>query len=214
MWFCPSYHLAGASPLDVGYPFLVGSNILLSMVVQQWVVILEFSQEKMSACPSILPLMSSHHSQQKSLKCTIWMQSQKWQNDLYSFPMQTIQHHSNPSLCSDQKCWRSWSWTVLWRPTRPSRTNTQKRYPFHYKGLECHSRKSRDTWSKANLALEYKTKHVKDYQSFSKRMQGSQQTPSSNNTREDSTHGHHQMVNDEIRLILVFAAKDGEALYS
>ena len=39
-------------------------------------------------------------------------------------------------------------------------------------------------------------------------------TPSSNNTREDSTHGHHQMVNTEIRLILFFAAKDGEALYS
>ena len=41
-----------------------------------------------------------------------------------------------------------------------------------------------------------------------------QQTPSSNNTREDSTHGHHQMVNTEIRLIIFFAAKDGEALYS
>ena len=35
-----------------------------------------------------------------------------------------------------------------------------------------------------------------------------------NNTREDSTHGHHQTVNTEIRLILFFAAKDGEALYS
>ena len=34
------------------------------------------------------------------------------------------------------------------------------------------------------------------------------------NTREDSTHGHHQMVNTEIRLITFFAAKDGEALYS
>ena len=39
-------------------------------------------------------------------------------------------------------------------------------------------------------------------------------TPSSNNTREDSTHGHHQMVNTEIRLIILLAAKDGEALYS
>ena len=39
-------------------------------------------------------------------------------------------------------------------------------------------------------------------------------TPSSNNTREDSTQGHHQMVNTEIRLIIFFAAKDGEALYS
>ena len=34
------------------------------------------------------------------------------------------------------------------------------------------------------------------------------------NTREDSTHGHHQMVNIEIRLVIFFAAKDEEALYS
>ena len=31
--------------------------------------------------------------------------------------------------------------------------------------------------------------------------------------REDSTHGHHQMVNTKIRLIIFFAAKDGEGLY-
>ena len=42
----------------------------------------------------------------------------------------------------------------------------------------------------------------------------SNKSPSSNNTREDSTPGHHQMVNTEIRLIIFFAAKDGEALYS
>ena len=42
--------------LDVGCLFLVvGSNILLSMVFQQQVEILEFSQEKMSACPSSPP---------------------------------------------------------------------------------------------------------------------------------------------------------------
>ena len=35
-----------------------------------------------------------------------------------------------------------------------------------------------------------------------------------NNTREDSTHGHHQMVNTEIRLIIFYAAKEGEDLYS
>ena len=34
----------------------------------------------------------------------------------------------------------------------------------------------------------------------------------SNNKREDSTHGHHQMVDIEIRLIVFFAAEDGEAL--
>ena len=32
--------------------------------------------------------------------------------------------------------------------------------------------------------------------------------------REVSTHGHHQMANTEIRLIIFFAAEDGEALYS
>ena len=45
-------------------------------------------------------------------------------------------------------------------------------------------------------------------------MHWSYQTPSSNNTKEDSTHGHHQMVDTEIRLITFFAAKDEEALYS
>ena len=40
------------------------------------------------------------------------------------------------------------------------------------------------------------------------------QTPSSNNTREDSTHGHHQMVKTKLRLIIFFAAEDGNALYS
>ena len=34
------------------------------------------------------------------------------------------------------------------------------------------------------------------------------------NTREESIRGHHQKVNTEIRLIILFAAKDGEALYS
>ena len=34
------------------------------------------------------------------------------------------------------------------------------------------------------------------------------------NTREDCTHGDHQMANIEIRLIIFFATKDGEALYS
>ena len=40
---------------------------------------------------------------------------------------------------------------VLWRPTRPSRTNTPKRCPFHYRGLECKSRKSRNTWSNRQI---------------------------------------------------------------
>ena len=46
---------------------------------------------------------------------------------------------------------KCWSWPVLWRPTTPSRTNTQKRCPFHYRGLECKSRKSRNTWSNRQI---------------------------------------------------------------
>ena len=43
------------------------------------------------------------------------------------------------------------NWKVLWRPTRPFRTNTQKRCPFHYTRLECKSRKSRTTWSNRQI---------------------------------------------------------------
>ena len=32
--------------------------------------------------------------------------------------------------------------------------------------------------------------------------------------RQNSTQGHHQMVNTKMRLIIFFAPKDGEALYS
>ena len=37
------------------------------------------------------------------------------------------------------------------KTTRPFRTNTQKRCPFHYKGLECKSRNSRNTWSNRQI---------------------------------------------------------------
>ena len=40
---------------------------------------------------------------------------------------------------------------VLWRPTRPFKTNIQKRYPFCYRGLECQSSKSRNTWSNRQI---------------------------------------------------------------
>jgi len=85
---------------------------------------------------------SSPHSQQDSLKCSVWVQPQIQQNDLCPFPRQTIQHHSNPSLCPNPWGQRRGSWTVLWRPTKTSRMKTKKRCPFHHKGLECKSRKS------------------------------------------------------------------------
>ena len=59
------------------------------------------------------------------------MQSPKRQNDLCSFPRQTIQYHNNPNLCPSQESQRSWCQKVILRPTRPSRTDTQKRCSFH-----------------------------------------------------------------------------------
>ena len=40
------------------------------------------------------------------------------------------------------------------------------------------------------------------------------ETPFSNNPRNNSTYGYHQMVNTEIRLIIFFVAEDRDALYS
>ena len=47
----------------------------------------------------------------------------------------------------------SWArgWMVLWRPTRHFRINTPKRCPFHYRGLEWESSKSRDTWNNRQI---------------------------------------------------------------
>ena len=63
------------------------------------------------------------------------------------------------------------------------------------------------------MALQYKTSRSKANKSFAKKTHWSQQTPSSNTTRENSTHGHYHMVNSEIRLIYSLAAKNEEALY-
>ena len=56
-------------------------------------------------------------------------------------------------LCPNHWHQRSWSWTVLWWPTRPSRTNNndKKRCPFHNRKLECKSRKSRDTQNNSQV---------------------------------------------------------------
>ena len=95
---------------------------------------------------------------------------------------------------------------------RPSRTNTQKRHPLHYRGLECKSRKSRNTWSNRQIwPLNTEWSRAKANRVLLREHTGHSKHPLST---QDSTHGRHQMVNTEGRLILFFAAKDGEALYS
>ena len=79
--FAPLLPCRGFSfALGRGVYFLVGSNTLLSMAVRQWVVILEFSQEKMNIHPSTPPSWSKsvlmvYHV----VLCTCWFQaSQSW----------------------------------------------------------------------------------------------------------------------------------------
>ena len=82
-----------------------------------------------------------------------WMLSFKpaFSLSTFTFIKRLFSSSSLSAICLNQERWRSWSWTVLWRPTRPCRTNTQKRCHFHYRGLECKSRKSRNTWSNRQI---------------------------------------------------------------
>ena len=89
----------------------------------------------------------------------------------------------------------------------------QKRCPFHYRGLECKSRNSRNTWSNRQIwpwSTEWNRAKANRVLPRECTVHSKHPLPKT----QDSTHGHHQMVNTEIRLIIFFAAKDGEALYS
>ena len=45
----------------------------------------------------------------------------------------------------------TWNYQKIIKWLYSNRTNTQKRCPFHYRGLECKSRKSRNTWSNRQI---------------------------------------------------------------
>ena len=81
------------------------------------------------------------------------MQSQKRQNDLCLFPRKSIQYHSNPSLC-DAPTSNAEEGEVeqFYEDLQDLLELTpKKRCPFHYRGLECKSRKSRNTWSNRQI---------------------------------------------------------------
>ena len=73
--------------------------------------------------------------------------------------------------------------------------------------LGCKSRGTRDSRSNREV-WPWTTKWSRaKANSFAKRTKWSLQTPSSNNTRYNSTHGHDQMLNTKIRLIIFLAVK-------
>ena len=62
------------------------------------------------------------------------------------------------------------------------------------------------------MALKYGMKQGKANRVLPRERTGHSKHPLPT-TRDDFTHGRHQMVNTEIRLIIFFAAEDGEDLY-
>ena len=89
----------------------------------------------------------------------------------------------------------------------------QKRCPFYYRGLECKSRKTRNTWSKRQIwPWSTEWSRAKADRVLPSECTGHSKYPLPK--PQDSTHGRHRMVNTKIRFIIFFAAKDGEALYS
>ena len=126
-------------------------------------------------------------------------------------PRQTIQYHNNPSLC----------------PTTNAEEAEVER--FYEKLEELLELTKKDVlfilgdWS-ANVGSQeipgVTNKFGLGVQNEAGQRQFCQENTlviantSSNNTRDDSTHRHCQMVNTKIRLIIFFAAKDGEAVCS
>ena len=104
---------------------------------------------------------------------------------------------------------------VLGRPTRPSRTNTRKICPFHYRGLNAKvgSQEIPGVTGKFGLGVQNEAgQRLTEFCQENALIIGN--TLFQQYTRDNSTHGHHQMVNTKIRLIIFFDSKDGEALYS
>ena len=105
----------------------------------------------------------------KSPKCSTWMQPQKWQNDFCLFSRQTIQYtviqvYAPTSNAEEAEV--EWFYEDLQDLLE---LTPQKRCPFHYRGLECKSRKSRATWSNRHI-WPWSTKQSKSKtNSFAKR---------------------------------------------
>ena len=90
---------------------------------------------------------------------------------------------------------------------------SKKRCPFHYRGLECKSRKSRNTWSNRQIwpwSTEWSRANANRV--LPREHNGHRKHPLP--TQEKTLHMDITIVNTEMRLIIFFAAKHGEALYS
>ena len=136
------------------------------------------------------------------------MQSQKRQNDLCLFlrhiNITVIQVYVLTSNAEEPEVER------FYEDLQDLLEGHQKRCPLWDWNAKVGSQEIPEVTGK--FGLEVQNKAGQRLTEFSKRMHWSRQTPSSNNTREDSTHDYHQMVNTEMRLIIFFT--NMEKLYT
>ena len=99
---------------------------------------------------------------------------------------------------------------VLW--VRQGCGNTPKRCPFHYRGLECKSRKLRNTGSNGQIwPWSTEWSRTKTNRVLPREHTGHSKHPLP--TKQEKTLGESDF-DTKIRLIIFFAAKEGEALCS
>ena len=123
-------------------------------------------------------------------------------------------YHCNPSLCPDQYCWRSWCWSVLWRLTRPFRTNSQKDALFIIGdwNAKVGSQETPGVTGKLDLGVQNEAGQRLIEFCQENALVIAKTLFQQQNRRLNTW--NHQMVDTEIRLLIFFTAKDGEARYS
>ena len=137
------------------------------------------------------------------------MSSQKRQNDLCSFPRQTIQYHGYAPTSNAEEAEVEWFYEDLQDLLEP----TPKKDVLFIIGdwnAKVGSQETPGVTGKFGLGMwnEAGQKVIEFCQENALVIANT----IFHNVREDSTHGDHQMVNTEVRLIIFFVVKDGEAL--
>ena len=116
-------------------------------------------------------------------------------------------NHKEQCLNSSQ-----WCKSPMW--SGPPPLPLKKRCSFHYRGLECKSRKSRNTWSNRQIwPWSTDWSRAKDNRVFPREYTGHSKHPLPT-TQEKTLHMDITRWSIPKSDIIFFAAKDGETLYS
>ena len=143
------------------------------------------------------------------------MQSQKQQNDLCSFPRQTIQYHSNTSLCPTNNPEDAEIEQFYEDLQNFLKLGPQKDVLFIIGdwNVKLGSQEIPGVTGKFGLGVQNEAvQKLTEFCQENALVIANTLFQQHKKTTQDCTHEHHQTVNTEIRLIIFLAAKDGKAL--